>query len=313
MSGAARASGEYPMLELPGGSLEPKLDADVGDAPPPLSLQSLPLPPPASSPLLYAPTQHALHAGASWNAPHPPPSQPAHPPPPPLFTPSRLPYSTDTRRGRERVQRRCPNCGAMNHIRKNNCAVCDAPKQPAKKRSKRARKRPAQPSRASSSSDARLSQRLTVPPSHSPRVPFAHSPVTTSSISQHDAAASPHLRHAPQQPHALLQQHQQPVPALPPHVLAPQHSSFQQPQPQPPVLPHHHVMLQPPQHHHHHHPLSQHPLPHHSPPSLLHHLPHHSSAPALTPSTSSSNPNPYDSSPPCSLPHHSYHLPDAAP
>lgn len=47
----------------------------------------------------------------------------------------------DTRRGKERVQRRCFNCGHLNHIRKNNCDKCEVPKPPAKKRTKRQRRK----------------------------------------------------------------------------------------------------------------------------------------------------------------------------
>lgn len=49
--------------------------------------------------------------------------------------------STDTRKGKERVQRPCMNCGEMNHIRKNKCSRCDTPKEPAKKRTKRSRRK----------------------------------------------------------------------------------------------------------------------------------------------------------------------------
>ena len=60
--------------------------------------------------------------------------------------------STDTRQGKERVQRACTNCGEMNHIRKNKCSRCDTPKEPAKKRPRRQRKKktPPQPQPASS-------------------------------------------------------------------------------------------------------------------------------------------------------------------
>eukprot|EP00177_Eucheuma_denticulatum_P001967 GFKZ01003517.1.p1 GENE.GFKZ01003517.1~~GFKZ01003517.1.p1 ORF type:complete len:376 (+),score=27.31 GFKZ01003517.1:450-1577(+) len=48
--------------------------------------------------------------------------------------------STDTRRGIDRVTRPCTQCGTMNHIRKKECINCKKPKEPPKKRVKRARK-----------------------------------------------------------------------------------------------------------------------------------------------------------------------------
>lgn len=46
----------------------------------------------------------------------------------------------DTRRGKERVMRKC-SCGHFNHIRKNNCERCDMPKPPPRKREKRPRRK----------------------------------------------------------------------------------------------------------------------------------------------------------------------------
>lgn len=47
----------------------------------------------------------------------------------------------DRRVGKDRVQRPCHSCGHLNHIRKNNCHECDAPKQAAKKRPPRRKKK----------------------------------------------------------------------------------------------------------------------------------------------------------------------------
>lgn len=60
-------------------------------------------------------------------------------------------FSSDTRRGKERVERPCSKCGTKNHIRKKECINCKEPKEPPKKRVKRLKaKKKTAPSSASS-------------------------------------------------------------------------------------------------------------------------------------------------------------------
>ncbi|PXF41839.1 hypothetical protein BWQ96_08438 [Gracilariopsis chorda] len=302
MSAAARAPADYALLELPPTSLDPKLEAEPAEPPPaddptiyapqPLSFQSLPLPTPASSSLLYPPAHPA--PPAQWSAP---------PPPPPSYQPPRLPHSTDTRRGKERVQRRCPHCGTMNHIRKNNCALCDAPKQPAKKRTKRTRRRLTS---SRTYTDPRLyHSRLpsTNPPlmgSHSPHT-YSHSSVTPPPLVHHPPPTQPQgfQQQPSHHPAPLLQTPYQTQTSFQHQSLMSQHGmQHMQQSPQAPHQPQHAMPL--------------HSLPsHHSPSPLLQHLPH-TTTPTLT--TTPSVPQQYDPVP-SGAAHHvqHYHHSDSAP
>lgn len=98
----------------------------------------------------------------------------------------------DTRRGKERVMRRC-SCGHSNHIRKNNCEKCDMPKPPPRKREKRPRRK--KRSYLSSTGMAALSNSFATP--------FA------SYGSSHQQFIQPHLQ-SPVQQHAQFGQTQAP-------------------------------------------------------------------------------------------------------
>lgn len=60
-------------------------------------------------------------------------------------------FSSDTRRGKDRVERACSKCGTKNHIRKKECINCKEPKEPPKKRAKRPKTKKSAPSRSESS------------------------------------------------------------------------------------------------------------------------------------------------------------------